>query len=158
MSDSEETKNAPSAPTEIVVRNADGVTFSTRLKDEKGRFLRKPKAMPEGREFTRKMRKTLNKLVEKGDMTEFEKAFINMLRIAQNEDTDPKAMSAAVLAFKELSMRALGKPSASDEEIEALKTSGVKVILVQPPQLMHQDIKEEQKEPQFIEAEILDKK
>jgi hypothetical protein len=169
MPDSEDKK--PSATTtELVVRNADGVTFSTRIKDEKGKFVKKPRPLPDAREVTRMMRTLLNQAegeldketgkikVIKGAKSRFRKMFDNMVRIASNDSDDPKSMMAAVKAFEVVALRALGKPSVSDEEIEALKVGGVKIILIQPPQLMHNDFKEEHKEPQFLPAEVIEDK
>lgn len=170
MADLEEMKNVPSGVTALVVRNPDGVTTSVRLKNEKGQFVKKPRPLPDAREVTRLMRTLLNQAegvydpetkrtkVLQGEKSRFRKMFDNMVRIASNDGDDPKAMMAAVKAFEVLALRALGKPSVSDEEMEALKVSGVKVILVQPPQLMHDEFKEDHKEPQFIQAEVVEEK
>jgi hypothetical protein len=164
-------ENKPTGPLEIVVKNNNG-TLGTRLKDPKtGKFLKKPKPMPDAKEVTRLMRTLLNSAegeldsatgkvrVVKGTKTRFRKMFDNMIRIASNEDNDPKAMMAAVKAFEVVALRALGKPSASDEELEALKVSGVKVVIIQPPELQHREVLEERSHdkltPSFIEAEVV---
>lgn len=172
MSDSETQSEKPKGPLEITVKNCDGQTFSTRLKDATtGKFLKKPKPLPEAREITRMMRTLLNQAegtlneetgkvtVVKGTKTRFRKMFDNMVRIASFESEDPKAMMAAVKAFEAVALRALGKPSASDEDLEALRVSGVKVVIIQPPELEHKEVLEEKPQeilrPSFIKAEII---
>jgi hypothetical protein len=163
MSDSEEPKTETTAM-EIAVVHPDG-TSSLRLKDSKGRFMKKDRPLPSGKELTRFGRDLLIRAeagpdgkVIKGTKTRHRKIFDNLVRIATLETDDPKSLMSIIKAAELLYLRFYGKPSASDEEIEALKTSGVKVILVQPPKLMHDDFKEDHKEPEFLLAEILDDK
>jgi hypothetical protein len=172
---------APEGPTSITVRNAHGGGFSTRLKDKSGKFVRKPKQVPETREVTDMMRRLLNsaeadsngKLI-KGAKTRFRKMFDNMVDIATNratikefdkegnlesESADAKAMMAAVKAFEVLMARAYGKVAPGDEEMDALKTAGVKIVVIPPPDLMHPEtVAEDHKsptKPSFIDAEII---
>jgi hypothetical protein len=76
---------------------------------------------------------------------------------------DAKCAMASVQAFKELSLRAYGAPSKSEEEIEAMQTQGVKIVVLTPPEFMiNKQITEEKPRekltPSFIEAEIVDNK
>ena len=160
MPDSEP-KKEESKVTAIMVRNPDGVTVSERLKDEKGRFVKKPKPLIPTIEFTRSERKKLNSVrQDKEGLTEYMVAFMNLVRIAQNEDSDPKAMMAAVKAFEVIRQSALGKYAPSDQELDRLKVQDVKVIMVSAPQLMHPEVQEEKpkqlkEQPSFIDAEIV---
>jgi len=67
-----------------------------------------------------------------------------------------------VQAFKELMLRAYGMPSKSDEEMDALKTQAVKVVILQHPDMMDKKVYEEKPRetlvPAFIEAEIVENK
>jgi hypothetical protein len=69
---------------------------------------------------------------------------------------DPKVMMASTQAFKELTLRAYGAPSKSDEEIEAMKTQGVKVVVIAPPEMLNKEVVEEKPKeklvPSFIDA------
>jgi hypothetical protein len=75
---------------------------------------------------------------------------------------DAKVAMASVQAFKELMLRAYGMPSKSDEEIDALKTQGVKIIILQHPELMDKvvvaDKPKEPLKPAFIEGEFTENK
>lgn len=161
MPDSEEIKKEEPKIVSLMVRNPDGVTVSERLKDEKGRFVKKPKPLIPTVEFTRAERKKLNSVrQDKEGMTEYMVAFMNLVRIAQNEDSDPKAMMAAVKAFEVIRQSALGKYAPSDQELDRLKTQDVKVVVIQAPQLMHPDIIEEQPKqlkdkPSFADVEVI---
>lgn len=156
----------PAGSTEIVVRNADGKTFSTRLKDEKGKFIRKRKPMPEANELTRLMRTLLNQAEADADgrlthasRTRVRRMFDNMVAIATNEDKDPKALMAAVKAFEVLMARAYGKVQPSDQELGALERAGVKIVVVQPPELNHPMVTDQEKkkpeQPSFADAEVI---
>jgi hypothetical protein len=160
MADSAE----PKSPTEIVVRSPEG-TLVTRLKDEKGRFVKKPRPLPSTKEITRLGRTLLNSAEAgpdgkaiKGTATRHRRIFDNLVRIATLETEDPKALMAVIKAAELLYLRYVGKPSASEEELEALKTSGVKIVVVQPPELVNNAPAEERKEPakpSFLDAEII---
>ena len=171
MADSEkEPKPLPASQegvTSLVVRNPkdkDGVvTTREALKNTKGQFVKKPKPLLPTVEFTRAERKALNAASPtKEGLTEYMHAFMNLVRIAQNEDSDPKAMMAAVKAFEVLRTSALGKPAPSEQELDKITNQPVKTIIIQAPQLMHPEIidgdkpKEEKKQPSF--AEVLDVK
>jgi hypothetical protein len=167
MSDSEkeQPQAIPQKPPEgtslVVIRTKDGGTREM-LRNEKGTFVKKPRPLIPTIEFTRRERKTLNSVrSDKEGLTEYMVAFMNMLRIAQNEDSDPKAMMAAVKAFEILRLSALGKPAPSEQELDKLTNQPVKVIIVQAPQLMHPDVVDADKvraaktQPSFIDAEVI---
>lgn len=68
---------------------------------------------------------------------------MNIVRIAQNEDSDPKAMMAAVKAFEVLRTSALGKPAPSEQELDKLTANPIKVVVIQAPKLMYPEVVEE---------------
>lgn len=151
--------------TELMVRNSDGVTFSSRIKDEKGRFVKKQRPLPSSKEIIRLGRNLFNSAEAgpdgkpvKGKNTRHREIFDRLYSIATMKTEDPKAFMAQIKASELLYMRYWGKPSISDEELEAMQISGVKFVLVQPPQLMHPEMKEEHREPEFISAEIVEDK
>lgn len=75
---------------------------------------------------------------------------------------DAKLAMASTQAFKELMLRAYGMPTKSDEEIDAMRKEGVKIVIVAPPNMVNKDIVEEKPKerptPSFIEAEITENK
>jgi hypothetical protein len=88
------------------------------------------------------------------------KAFMNLLRIAQYEgdggEDESKLRMAAVQAFKELRLSALGKPAPSEVEMDKLTTQPVKVVIINSPELMHPEVQQEKKQevlkPSFAEV------
>lgn len=160
-------ETTPSGPTEIVVRNSDGETFSTRLKDEKGRFVKKEKTMPSSRELTRRGRNLLFKKTkdpETGEVrTQFDAMTQYMISIATGQaEGDPKALAAAVQAYEKVLKRLIGKEPLSDEDREAQKDSNTIRFVLIPPLENSAKIKEalpQPLRPAFIEAEVVrDKK
>ena len=148
----------PEGVTSLVVVNQHGAAREM-LKDEKGRFVKKQKPLIPTVEFTRAERKKLSNVrSDKDGLTEYMVAFMNIVRIAQNEDNDPKAMMAAVKAFEVLRTSALGKPATSEQDLDRITTQPVKVIIVQAPQLMHPEVVdadklvEKAKQPSFAEV------
>lgn len=75
---------------------------------------------------------------------------------------DAKLAMASTQAFKELMLRAYGMPSKSDEELDALKKEGVKIVIIAPPEMVNRDIipetTREKLVPSFIDAEIVETK
>ena len=73
---------------------------------------------------------------------------------------DAKLAMAATQAFKELMLRAHGMPSKSDEELDALKKEGVKIVVIAPPEMVNKEIvaetTREKLVPSFIDAEIIE--
>ena len=58
----------------------------------------------------------------------------NLCSIATN--TNPKTMKEAIWAFSALMERAFGAPLKSEEELEAIRESGVKIIVVSPNEIV----------------------
>lgn len=136
------------------------------LKGSDGRFVKKPRRMVTTLEITRMGRRLMNMPVGeklgKKDMNRFDKIFMSLYDIATSENAkdDPKYAMASVQAAKELMLRVAGKPSASDEEIDAFKKNGIKFVMLPVPEMMNpQPIEEEEKvkklKPSFIDAEIV---
>lgn len=73
---------------------------------------------------------------------------------------DAKLAMASTQAFKELMLRAYGMPSKSDEEIDAMKKDGVKIVIIAPPEMVNKDIvvetTREKLVPSFIEGEVVE--
>jgi hypothetical protein len=65
---------------------------------------------------------------------------------------DAKIAMASVQAFKELMLRAYGMPSKSDEEMEAMKTQGVKIVILQHPEMMDKTVVEDKPRPKLEPA------
>jgi hypothetical protein len=174
-------------PTTELVRNHFTGGLIQRERGINGKFLKKQKALPLTVDLTRLMRNLLNQAVagpdgkmSKGDKSRNRNMLDTMYRYATMEaerplinkagepiivdgklltEVDPKIMMAAVQAYKELMLRAYGKPSASDEELDALKKQGVKIVLIEaPPNMMNREIVEERPretlKPKFIEGEF----
>jgi hypothetical protein len=156
------------APLEIVVRNADGVTSSTRLMNPiTKKWVKKPRAMPSTKEVTALGRKLLNSAEAgpdghpiKGTPTRHRKIFDNLVRIATSDTNDPKALMSVIKAAELIYLRYYGKPSVSEEELDALKGGQqIRVVIVQPPELQNKEVVQEKPKellkPSFLEAEIV---
>ena len=65
---------------------------------------------------------------------------------------DAKAAMASTQAFKELWLRGFGMPSKSDEELEAQKTQGVKIVILQHPEMMDKIVVEDAPKPKLEPA------
>ena len=160
------------------------------LRGEGGKFQKKKKSMPKTEEITRYMRELLNKAeagpdgkVVSGSKTRFRRMFDNIFNIAAadpmqlvmdklgnvliNNETgkpytyfDAKCAMSSTQAFKELMLRVYGMPSKSDEEIDALKKEGVKIVIIAPPEMVNKEIvaetAREKLVPSFIDAEIIE--
>jgi hypothetical protein len=163
MADSNElpkgTEN-PLAVTTLVIKNRLGGGTHIQQKDAKGKWLKKVKPLIPTVEFTRQERKALSKVRADG-MTEYMKAFMCLLQMAQYEPNDDdkedsKKRMAAVQAFKELRLSALGKPAPSEVEMDKLTTQPVKVVIINSPELMHPEVIQEKKQevlkPSFAEV------
>jgi hypothetical protein len=165
MSDSEDKKGSqalPIVPPEgtslVIIRNKDGSVRES-LRNEKGTFVKKPRPLIPTIEFTRSERKKLNTVrSDKDGLTEYMVAFMNIVRIAQNEDNDPKSMMAAVKAFEVLRTSALGKPASSEQDLDRITTQPVKTIIVMSPELMNPKVVDadqavaKPKQPSFAEV------
>ena len=152
--------------TALALPNPNGKGMRKAYKGKDGRFVSGPKRKVTTSEITRMGRKLMNMPVpEKIDgktANRFQKIFLTLYDIATNEEAkkDAKFAMAAVQAAKELMLRVAGKPSASDEEMDALKHSGIQIVMVPLPELMHPEPVEEKKsrpvlKPSFIDAEIV---
>ena len=176
------------AITEEIIKRPEG-TFVTMNRGEGGKFVKKARTMPKSLDVTRLMRKLLaspvansNGKIDKGAEARIKQMFDNIFEIAATNPNQPlkdklgnviydeegkvvtymdaKCAMASVQAFKELMLRAYGMPSKSDEEMEALKTQGVKIVIITPPaEMMNQTVKEdkprERLTPAFLDAEII---
>jgi hypothetical protein len=149
--------------TSITVRNRDG-SFRTMNKDEKGHFIKKARPLPSALEVTRTMRKFLEKTPAGQTESRILRITENIADIADCRELDPKTglrdpkmAMASVKAFEALWLRAYGKPSLSDDEKDALKHSGVKIVIVEAPTCLPaaEEPKEEKKQPSFAEAEVV---
>lgn len=173
-----------------MVRHLGTENLSKRIRGEGGKFVKQPKTMPKSLDVTRILRNLLNqpltdadgKMV-RGGATRLRKMFDNIFTIASMDPEQPvfdkfgnlvyvdgkpltqkdaKIAMASVQAFKELMLRAYGMPSKSDEEMDALKTQAVKVVILQHPDMMDKKVYEEKPRetlvPAFIEAEIVENK
>ena|ERR1700674_2168155 len=147
----------PEGVTSLMVRGPDGISVSERLKNAKGQFVKKPKPLLPTIEFTRAERKALNKAAKEGDQTEYMKAFMNLVRIAQYDGDDAKAMMAAVKAFEVLRLSALGKPAPSEQELDKLTVQPFKVVFVESPAGVKpmEERPPEKTKPAFIEATVV---
>lgn len=167
-------------------------TTKIMLRGEGGKFQKKPKSKPKSEEIVRYMRELLNKAeagpdgrFTRGDKTRFRRMFDNIFSIAAADPMQPvkdkfgniliddetgrpltyfdaKCAMASTQAFKELMLRAYGMPSKSDEELDALKQEGVKIVVIAPPEMMNKEIVEEKPKeklvPSFIDADIVENK
>lgn len=162
--------------------------LSKRMRGEGGKFVKQPKSLPKTLDVTRLLRNLLsqpladeNGKMIKGGATRLRKMFDNIFTIATLEPAQPlfdkfgnpfvdeegkpilvkdaKIAMASVQAFKELMLRAYGMPTKSDEEMEAMKTQAVKVVILQHPELMDKTVYEEKTKeelkPNFIEGEFV---
>jgi hypothetical protein len=143
----------------IVLRNQFGAVRE-QLRGPGGTFVKKPKPLIPTLEFTRAERKALMKAAKDGGMTEYMKCFMNMVRIAQYDGDDAKAMMAAVKAFEALSLRALGKPAPSEQELNKLQVQPFKIVYIPIPEIMNPAVQEykpveEKTQPSFADAEVI---
>ena len=145
----------PLAVTTLVIKNRMGGGTRIQQKDSKGRFLKKAKPLIPSIEYTRAERKFFNKPRANGK-TEYMVMFENMVKIAQYDGDDAKLRMAAVQAYKETRLSALGKPAPSEVEMDKLQTQPIKVVIINSPELMHPEVQEEKKpevlKPSFAEV------
>ncbi len=184
MEDSVEKKpeqpRTPKAPAESIEMVRNNSKLSKRIRGEGGKFVKQPKTMPKSEDMTRYIRNVLNRAEanEDGVITRGSKSIISRMvkNITKNAmmdaerpifdndgnqvgtSVDPKIMMASSQNFKEIMLRGYGTPSKSDEELNAMKTQTVKVLILKHPELMDKTVYEEKPrlklEPAF--AEVLD--
>jgi hypothetical protein len=186
MADSEKTLE-PKTSEEIIIRRD---TPTKVVRGERGKFKKQTKTMPKTQDVTRLLRNLLNQsevgpdgVMRKGDKTRIRKMFDNVVAIAcmpaespvtdkfgnvvfKEDGTpytfkDPKVAMAAVQAFDKLTLRTYGAYNKSDEELDALKTSGVKFVVIPfPAEMMNKeivpDLPKPALKPAFIEGEFTD--
>src|SRR5271157_2313134 len=177
MKTEEKPGEIPAKPSEeIIVRG--NVTVKI-MRGEGGKFKRQPKAMPSSKEFTRLTRNYMLSMevgkdgkISKGSKSKYEQMCENIICIARriptvlpNGDTikrDAKEDMAAVQAYKVITDRGLGQLPKSEEEIEAMQTQGVKMVIVLPPEMVNKEVIEEKPReklvPSFIEGEFVENK
>jgi hypothetical protein len=190
-SETKDQKPGPKVPaiTTELIKMPSG-ELVTKNRGEGGKFVKKARTMPKSLDVTRLLRNLLNQpmagedgKMRKGDITRMRKMFDNIFTIASMSPEQPvfdklgnlvyvdgkpltvkdaKIAMASTQAFKELMLRAYGMPSKSDEEIDALKTQSVKIVLLQYPEMMDKTVVEDKPrealKPAFIEAEIIENK
>ena len=163
--------------------------LSKRIRGEGGKFQKQPKTMPKSEDMTRYLRNVLNRAeanedgtITKGSKSRISKAFNNVLKNAEmpaeqpmrdklgnqlfNKNgspimiVDPKIMMASAQNLKEAMLISYGTPKKSDEELNAMKTQTVKVVILQHPELMDKTVYEEKPRPKLEPAfaEVLDVK
>jgi hypothetical protein len=175
MSDSENlvgsTQPSPDGTTAIVVRTPSGKE-KILLKDKGGRFARKKRPMPDGREIKRQGRKILmgyeagpDGKMTRGSKAHFERTVETAImwanyRPPQGEKPDPKMVAASKQWADWLWLNFVGKPSETDEDKEDNKLAGVKFVVIQQPELMHKEVlriedRKQPDKPTFIDAEII---
>ncbi len=183
-------KIVPAVSEEVIVRPAYGDNIMVVRRGSNGKFKKKERTMPKTADVTRMLRQLMlqpvydarGKATSDG-RTRIRKMFDNMVEIAtaspfrpvldkfghalMDSHGDPvlyydaKAAMSSVTAFKELELRVHGQPAKSEEELEAQKASGVKVLIIHqtPPDMMdktlHEDKPREALKPAFIEAEMV---
>lgn len=168
----ENTPVKPEKSEEIIIRQGEPTKI---IRGSGGKFQRQPKALPSSREFTRVTRNYMLNMevgkdgkMLKGSQTKYQMMVENLICIARGVDTvlpngdtvarDSKADMAAAQAFKIVTERGLGQPPKSEEELDLLKTQGVKIVVISPPALMNRLMVEEKPtkvlSPVFIEGEF----
>jgi hypothetical protein len=185
---SEQPVSKPAESVEIV-HHMGGDKLTKRIRGEGGKFVKQPKTMPKSEDMTRYLRNVLNRAeanedgtITKGSKSRISKMTNNIIKNAEmnaerpvfdklgnivlDEEgrvvtaVDPKVMMASAQNYKEIMLRAYGTPQKSDEEINALKTQTVKVVILQHPELMDKTVYEEKPKPKLEPAfaEVLDVK
>jgi hypothetical protein len=159
--DKTQAESTPPETSLVIVKTKEGGTREM-VRTKGGTFAKKPKPLLPTIEFTRAERKLLNSASPtKEGLTEYMHAFLNIVRIAQNDSDDPKAMMAAVKAFEIMRLSALGKPAPSEQELDKLTNQPVKTIIVVSPELMHPQVVDESKklaektQPSFVDAVVI---
>lgn len=167
MGETQETAIQKSELVEVAVRRNNG-SYSTELKDKRGRFAAKKEKLLEPKEIKKAFVKLMmqaeagsdGKMV-KGAKTRWRKVFEAIVKRASYDGEDAKLAMAQIQAAKLIVPYIMNMPSRAPEEIEAMKDSlsgaNIKVLIVPPPELINNEIiSEEQKslpnKPSFIET------
>ena len=185
---SEQPVSKPAESVEMVRNNSK---LSKRIRGEGGKFVKQPKTMPKSEDMTRYLRNVLNRAeanedgtITKGSKSRISKMTNNIIKNAEMDAerplidklgnlrldeegkvikvVDPKVMMASAQSYKEIMLRAYGAPGKSDEELNAMKTQTVKIVIMQHPEMMDKTVVEdkphEKPVPAFIDAEIIEDK
>jgi hypothetical protein len=181
---SENPEAKPQGTSVEMVRHMGTDKLSKRIRGEGGKFVKQPKTMPKSEDMTRYIRNVLNRaeanedgVITKGSKSRISRMISNIIKNAEMDAeqpvydkcgnqtgtaVDPKIMMASAQNFKEIMLRGYGAPSKSDEELNAMKTQSVKVIVLSHPELMDKTVVEdkphEKPVPAFIDAEIIENK
>lgn len=167
VKETQETAIQKSELIEVAVRRNNG-SYSTELKDKRGRFAAKKEKLLEPKEIKKAFVKLAmqaeagpdGKMV-KGTKTRWRKVFDALMKRASYDGEDAKLAMAQIQAAKLIVPYIMNMPSRAPEEIEAMKDSlsgaNIKVLIVPPPELINKEIiSEEQKslpdKPSFIET------
>jgi len=177
------TEKSPVESVEMV-RHMGTDKLTKRIRGENGKFVKQPKTMPKSEDMTRYIRNVLNRaeanedgVITRGSKSVIHKMVKNITKNAMMDAeqpvydkfgnqvgtaVDPKIMMASAQSFKEIMLRGYGAPSKSDEELNAMKTQSVKVIIIQHPELMDKNVYEDKPKepptPAFLDAEIVENK
>lgn len=127
-------------------------TKVARLKDSKGRFLKKqseeaiekaekkPKAQSTA-DYVERRRKFLEeKESPESEVSRQERIDLELFELVKLGQTDPKYATASVNAAKLLAERSHGRTQVSDQELEALKYSGITTVHIVAPNLMFPEV------------------
>ena len=180
-------EKTPGASESIIIRRDVPVKVE---RTKSCKFAKQAKTMPSAKDVTRILRNLLNQaeagpdgVIRRGDKSRIRKMFDNIVTIASKDPNIPlfdkqgkpvlnadgtqrtyfsdKIAGVAVQAFDKLNLRVYGQYTKSEEELEALKTSGVKfVVLPMPAELMNKEIVVDAPKPAlkpaFLEGEFSD--
>lgn len=162
-------------PSDQIIKRKDGAVIKI-SRGKRGRFAKTQKAMPDSREFTRVMRVLLSSMevgpdgkLSKGSKTVFRRIADNLVNIALTSPSTPvfdklgnlvtdengnpvmindaKMAMASVKAADWLTTRAIGKPSASDEDRAATQTNPIQMVMMSFPELMNKTVVEDKPKP-----------
>jgi hypothetical protein len=183
-------KSTPTTSEEITLHHMTGLPVKN-VRGEGGRYVKQIKKAESSKNRKERLRNLLDRpepnedgRIEKGSKSRYHRMVENQIKNAMMDaerpvfdklgflilDTageivkvvDPKVMMASTAAFKELMLRADGMPSKSDEDLDALKTQGVKIVILQHPEIMDKNVYEDKPretlKPAFIEGEFVENK
>jgi len=178
-------KDTPGASEGIIIRRDVPVKVA---RGEGGKFVKQAKSMPKTQDVTRLLRNLLNQaeagpdgVLRRGGKTRLRAMFDNIVTIASKDPNIPlfdkegnpvlnadgtqrtyfsdKIAGVAVQAFDKLALRVYGAYNKSDEELDAMKSQGVKFVVITPPaEMMNKEIVPDEPKvalkPAFLEGEF----
>src|SRR5258708_21099134 len=182
---------AKSETTEIVLHHISGMPV-TRIRGAGGKYVKQKNTAPTSKARRDILRNLLDAgfagadgKLKRGGKTRFQLMLDNQIKIAmdsgdqpsfykfgnlflKNDGTpltivDAKIRMAAIQAFKEIMLRSDGKYATNEEDLEAQKMHGVKIVVITPPpEMINREVLEdkprEKLQPSFIEGEFTDDK